>query len=535
MKSHLLTENHNLNCTLAGINVKEYNDDMLKVYPGKLETLRLPLKSRSGMNYFEECRKVHEKHCEKAAKLITDEKSYTVLTPEGAEIQIEVPSRNPKCEECGLLFKTADNLEEHKEHVRMLNIASTRNEFVCKVCDFYFFDKIGVGKHANSKEHIEKCHGQKINPDEILFEYNISIETLSMKRRDFSTTGYKCKACDVFFPAKADKNIHIEKEIHVQKCRELGLDPAGDHFEDCSTDKKKNEKSKTERHIAMKDRIERAVKRKKQEYVTIELLGVRVPKNVTFNCLVCSVILQNRTQSIDHLNTPMHITNCVSKGIKSAACNLSVRSTDVPGVVGKSISELLGIASDAVFPLSEKERAVYMRQIRQSEKLPTLSNTSNVVYRVVVPGDPLVVTTERPNSNSEAPQRLYTVAKSSFPHVSETLSVSEKSQDSYFDSELNSLHSSNTISTDQLHAVSTSSVSLTGGTQNVSRDSEGNGLSYQITLQPCSNQEEADIKSDLDTAVSHILFQDENVVEISENMEFSSVDSNELSHFDIHN
>ncbi|XP_062607602.1 uncharacterized protein LOC134269427 isoform X2 [Saccostrea cucullata] len=383
MKSHLTTENHKMNCKLAGINLDDYNNDLLNLFPSKGEALKLPRKDLIQKSYIDQCEKVHKEHCKRASLLMVEEKSYTVVTPDGDEIQLDMPSKNPKCEECGLLFKSVEDLEEHREHVRLLELSANRNYCLCEVCDVHFFDRIGAAKHATLKDHIEKCRLKGVEPDDILKKNNISKDVSFEKRKEMPKHGYRCTVCDAYFASRDKKAVHITKDIHVQKCQELGLDPADDHFEDLTEpsneEKLPNKHDKERKKIS---RIEKAIsKRKKLKLDSIELMGVQVPRLISFECLVCGVMLAGRIQGIDHLNTTIHREKCSSLGIQSTPGNLGVRVSDVKSVVGKSLPQILGVATDTVFPISNEERGVYVRQIVEAEM--ATKNFSKMKYRIL--------------------------------------------------------------------------------------------------------------------------------------------------------
>ncbi|XP_061178733.1 uncharacterized protein LOC133187391 [Saccostrea echinata] len=555
MKVHLQTENHKMNCKLAGINLDDYNEDLLNLFPSKVEALKLPRKHVTPISYIDQCQKIHKKHCKRASLLMVEEKSYTVLTPDGDEIQLDMPSRNPKCEECGLLFKSFEDLEEHREHVRLLELSSNRNNFVCEVCDIHLFERIGVAKHATSKDHIEKCRIKGVDPEEILKKSNISKDVSSKKRKELPTHGYRCKVCDAYFASRTKKAVHIGKDIHVKKCQELGLDPAGDHFEDL-TDQNSEEKlpSKERKKTS---RIEKAINRRKMKLDSIELMGVKVPRLISFECLVCHVLLASRIQGIDHLNTTMHREKCSDLGIQSTPGNLTVKASDIQSVVGKSIPQLLGVATDTVFPISEREREVYVRQIAEAEMIS--KKFSNIKYRIVKirpnSDDAQVVVAELQDEDLETSQQSIEVPQETTTAVvncdaPQTFRAEEESsldtaQEFSFISEsmCNSVMSGTQVSVHQGHVVPTSVLSpkqsiLKTPKATVKSTSSRKAISQKgDVLQPSSNQQtkyesfqEVEVESAM--VVDQIFYEDVSEIEISENIDFETVSANELNHYD---
>ena len=101
---------------------------------------------------------------------------------------------------------------------------------------------------------------------------------------------------------------------------------------------------------------EKTINRLVKKLFTIHLLGVEVPRNIAFSCLVCDITVSNRVQAIDHLHTPRHIVNCEDKGTLTGPGNLclQLKMEDYASVVGKTVSQVLGLPSDAVFPLTDK-------------------------------------------------------------------------------------------------------------------------------------------------------------------------------------
>ncbi|XP_022323791.2 uncharacterized protein LOC111124850 isoform X2 [Crassostrea virginica] len=374
MRNHLNTESHKLNCQLGGLNFEDYNKDLLQLFPSKVTSTWLERKIYAEKSLKAECGRVHEEHCKRAKGQIEgEERSYTVYTPEGEELLIELPAKHQQCPECGLLFKTNEQLAEHKESVRNLELATIRNEFHCQVCDIYLFGRLSVAEHARCQHHVDMCRDRGVRPEDILDVNKIPRNYYDRYKKEDKTSGYKCKVCDVFFITKKSKIAHISKPGHVEKCQELGLDPAdGDRFEDNSHKKKMLKKKKQDRPKPMKKpkvKGEKTINRLVKKLFTINLLGVEVPRNIAFSCLVCDITVSNRVQAIDHLHTPRHIVNCEDKGTLSGPGNLclQLKMEDYASVVGKTVSQVLGLPSDAVFPLNDQEKTSYRNQIQEAE------------------------------------------------------------------------------------------------------------------------------------------------------------------------
>lgn len=375
MRTHLQGEPHKNNCQLAGIDVQNYNQDLLNAMPSKSEMLERPRNSDDEKSYIDRCVKIHEDHCQKAARVIAERETYSVMMSDGQELQIDMQSNNAQCQECGLVFKTDADLEEHRRFVKRIGFKALRNNFTCQVCDIYLFGKITVVEHAGTERHIELCQRKGIDPDDVLDKNKIPNKLRIAKRKQISRDGYRCKICDIYLKSKESKDSHIEKAFHVDKCQELGVDPAGDHFEDYNDEKKLKKKVKTWQQERVKKpkemKRDKVITTRKKRRVMIELQGVKVPKMVAFGCLVCGVDLSDRTQTIDHLNTSKHIINCVCRGIHSGPANLKIIMDDYHSVIGKSIAELLGIPSTSTFPLSETDKTLYQKQIQEAESAKT--------------------------------------------------------------------------------------------------------------------------------------------------------------------
>lgn len=375
MRTHLQGEPHKNNCQLAGIDVQNYNQDLLNAMPSKSEMLERPRNSDDEKSYVDRCVKIHEDHCQKAARVIAERETYSVMMSDGQELQIDMQSNNAQCQECGLVFKTDADLEEHRRFVKRIGFKALRNNFTCQVCDIYLFGKITVVEHAGTERHIELCQRKGIDPGDVMDKNKIPNKLRIAKRKQISRDGYRCKICDIYLKSKESKDSHIEKAFHVDKCQELGVDPAGDHFEDYTDEKKLKKKVKTWQQERVKKpkemKRDKVITTRKKRRVMIELQGVKVPKMVAFGCLVCGVDLSDRTQTIDHLNTSKHIINCVCRGIHSGPANLKIIMDDYHSVIGKSIAELLGIPSTSTFPLSETDKTLYQKQIQEAESAKT--------------------------------------------------------------------------------------------------------------------------------------------------------------------
>lgn len=382
MRTHLQGETHKNNCQLAGINIENYKQDLLNAMPSKSEMLEREKINLDEKSYVDRCQKIHEDHCQKAARVIAERETYSVMMSDGQELQIDMQSSNVQCQGCGLGFKTDADLEEHRRYVRRVDFKAHRNKFTCQVCDIYLFGKITVVEHAGTERHIELCQRKGIDPGDVLDKNKIPNKLRIAKRKQISRDGYRCKICDIYLKSKESKDSHIEKAFHVDKCQELEVDPAGDHFEDYSEEKKLKKKIKTWQQEQVKKpkemKTDKVITKRKRRQVMIDLLGVKVPKLVAFGCLVCGVDLSDRIQTIDHLNTSKHIINCVCRGIHSGPGNLKIIMDDYHSVIGKSIAELLGIPSNTTFPLSEADKTLFQEQIQEAESAQTRKKIQSI-------------------------------------------------------------------------------------------------------------------------------------------------------------